>query len=110
MKKFFATCLLAAAVSVSFAQSTTTPKSPSPTPEQFAERISRTMQAQLGLSQDEYTGVYNAELAYQKDLKKALDAGSEPGAGQSMQMKMAKDQKLKAAMTPEHYTKYEASK
>ena len=110
MKKLFTTCLLAAAVSVSFAQSNTTLKTPSPTAEQFAERNSRTIQAQLGLSQEEYNGVYAAELAYQKELKQVHDAGTEPGPGQSMQMKMAKDQKFKAAMTAEHYAKYEASK
>lgn len=107
MKKLFTACLLAAATTVSFAQSA---KSPSPTPEQLADRITRTMQAQLGLSEDEFKGVYNAELSYQKELRRSQDAGSEPGPGQSMQMKMAKDQKLKAVMTPDHYAKYEASK
>ena len=107
MKKLFTTCLLAAAVSASFAQSA---KSPSPTPEQFAERNTRTIQAQLGLSQEEYKGVYAAELAYQKELKQVQDAGTEPGPGQSMQMRMAKEQKFKAAMTADHYAKYEASK
>lgn len=107
MKKLFTVCLLAAATSVSFAQSA---KSPTPTPEQLAERITRTMQSQLGLSEDEYKGVYNAELSYQKELRRTQDAGAEPGPGQSMQMKMAKDQKLKAAMTADHYAKYEAAK
>jgi hypothetical protein len=107
MKKLFIACLLATSVSGSFAQSA---KSPGPTPEQLAERITRTMQAQLSLSAEEYTGVYNAELAYQKEIKRVQDAGNEPSHGQSMQMKMAKDQKLKAAMTADHYAKYEASK
>lgn len=103
MKKLFTTCLLAIAVSVSFAQT------PAPTPAQFAERNARTLQAQLGLSKEEYNGVYNAELSYQNELKQVKDAGAEPGPGQSMQMKMSRNQKFKAAMTAEHYAKYESA-
>lgn len=105
MKKLFTTALLAAAVSVSFAQD----KAPTPTPAQFAERIARTMQAQLGLSTEEYTGVYNAELSFQNELKQSRDAGYEPGPGQSVQMKMSRDQRFKKAMTADHYAKYEAA-
>lgn len=126
MKKLITTCaILATATAATFAQSKATMKSTAPkaatatsaaaaksgpTPEELAQRSAKTMQAQLGLSAEEYKGVYEAELSYQKDLKTAKESGYEPGPGQTMQMGMTKDQRIKSVLTAEHYSKYEAAK
>jgi hypothetical protein len=121
MKKLITTCaLFAAATMVSFAQSKATSKTTAPsnntaatrttgaTPEQIADRYSKTMQAQLGLNAAETKGVYEAELSLQKDLKQAKETGFEPGPGQTMQMKMTKDQRIQSVLTAEHFAKYQA--
>jgi hypothetical protein len=126
MKKLITTCVLLTSVTmVSFAQSKATSKSAvqqtaspakaatvkstMPSPEQYAERRAKAAQQQYGLTADQYKGVYAAELEYEQQYQQAKANGYEPGPGQSMQMKMGRDQKIKSAMSAEQYTKYEAA-
>lgn len=121
MKKLITTCVLLAAVSmVSFAQSkqaaTKTTKATNktvaantPTAEQSAGRLSKMYQQQYGLNDQQYKGVYEAELSYNQQLEQIRATGVEPGQGQLMQAGMMRDQKIKNAMTPEQYSKYETA-
>ncbi len=120
MKKLITTCVLLTALTmVSFAQSKGTSKTAaapgtpstarvSASAEQIAERNVKALQQQLGLTADQYTGCYAAELDYQKQVKQARDGGYEMGPGQSMQAKMGRDQRYKSVMTADQYTKYES--
>jgi hypothetical protein len=111
--------LLAALSVVSFAQSKGSGKTATPagsssssragsTAEQIAERNVKALQQQLGLTADQYTQAYAAELEYQQLHKSARDGGYDLGPGQTMQSKMARDSKYKAIMTAAQYTTYEA--
>ncbi len=126
MKKLITTCVLLTGLTmVSFAQSkvatksapvqtttttkTTTTRSTSPSPEQLAERRAKAVQQQYALNAEQYKGVYEAELDYETQYQRSKANGYEPGPGQSMQMKMGRDQRYKSVMTAEQYTKYEAT-
>jgi hypothetical protein len=125
MKKLITTCVLLTSVTmVSLAQSKTiskaapnqsaaptarTAKATAPTAEQYAERAAKAMKQQFGLDEKQYTAVYQAELDYQKQVVQARDGGYELGEGQSMQMKMGRDQRFQSVMTAAQYTKYQAT-
>jgi hypothetical protein len=64
---------------------------------------------QLGLSADQYKGIYEAELYYWKQEMGARANGGQPGPGQTMQNQMAKDQKFKNVLTADQYAKYSAT-
>ena len=124
MKKLITTCVLLTSVTmVSFAQSKTISKSApnqsaapasrsaksGPTAEQYADRAAKAMKQQFGLDEKQYAAVYQAELDYQKQVVQARDGGYELGEGQSMQMKMGRDQRFQSVMTADQYTKYQAA-
>jgi hypothetical protein len=75
----------------------------------MAERRAKATMAQYALTSEQYKGVYQAELDYENQYQQAKANGYEPGPGQSMQMKMGRDQAIKNVMTPAQYTKYEAA-
>ncbi|MES2704784.1 MAG: hypothetical protein V4649_19240 [Bacteroidota bacterium] len=129
MKKLITTCALLTTVSVvSFAQSkqtshtmsmeaqtaaSATPANATPvaskSSQMTAERKAKMLQKQYGLNPAQYKGVYQAELEYAVQDEQIRQSGNEPGSGQAMQMGMGRDMKIKAAMTPEQYTKYETA-
>lgn len=83
----------------------------SATPETIAARKARTYQKQLGLTEEQYKGIYNAELNYAQQYQMArANGGNGPGPGQAMQMQMGKDQRFKSILTADQYAKYEAAK
>ena len=121
MKKLITTCVLVAAASmVSFAQSkqaATQPVAPksahaaaTPTPEQIADKHAKMYQQQYGLTPEQYKGVYQAELDYARQDQQVRQNGNQPGEGQVAQMGMARDQRFKAVMSADQYSKYEAAK
>ena len=125
MKRLILTCsFLAAACVVSFGQSVmssnpssarATQKSSAthkePSAEATAEKQTKVYQQQLGLTKDQYKAVYAAELEYQQQIERSIaDFGSAPGPGQTSQMQMTKDMKIKSVLTAEQNTKYEAGK
>lgn len=124
MKKLITTCVMLTSITVvSFAQSKTISKTApnqsaapatrsaksGPTAEQYADRSAKAMKQQYGLNEKQYAAVYQAELEYQKQVVQARDGGYELGEGQSMQMKMGRDQRFQSVMTAEQYTKYQAA-
>lgn len=123
MKKLIITCALGISASFAFAQAvqktqttrlqetkTVTTKQQGPSAEVLAERRAKTHQQQLGLNAAQYQSVYKAELDYLKKDQAVKASGREPGPGESMQMEMTKDQQIKAAVTPDQFAKYEATK
>ena len=131
MKKLITTCALLTTVTmVSFAQTKQTSHTMSMQPQsnqpnalaaapapvaskaaqQMADRRAKIYEKQYGLSPAQTKGVYKAELEYAMQEEQARAHGGQPGEGQMMQMGMARDMKLKEVMTPEQYTKYEATK
>jgi hypothetical protein len=124
MKKLITTCVLLTSVTVvSLAQSKTISKTApnqsassatrtaktAPTAEQYADRAAKAMKQQFGLDEKQYAAIYQAELEYQKQVVQARDGGYELGEGQSMQMKMGRDQRFQSVMTADQYTKYQAT-
>lgn len=134
MKKLIAICgLLTVTSAVTFAQSKQTAPSATPaqpsmqlapqptpqravpaaqqrqqvTPEMIAERRAKMYQAQYKLTDDQYKGVYNAELEYMKEHEKLRASGTQANQQQMQQMEMAKDQKFKAAMNEDQYKRYQ---
>ena len=127
MKKLIITCFLVSSASlVSFAQNseqaTTAPKTATtataapapvrkmPSPEQIAERRAKSEEKQYQLSADQYKGVYQAELEYMQHVQQVHNSGGKLDQAQLTQMNTTKDEKFKKIMTPEQYTKYNASK
>lgn len=123
MKKLITTCVMLTSITmVSLAQSKTITKTApnqsaapanrsaksGPTAEQYAERAAKAMKQQYGLDDKQYAAIYQAELEYQKQVVQARDGGYELGEGQSMQMKMGRDQRFQSVMTADQYTKYQA--
>ncbi len=120
MKKLIITCALVSLGSVvSFAQSqsssqpasatTTASRAKAPSNEQIAEQRARKYQKDLGLSAEQYKGVYEAQLEFIRQDKEARAYGG-PGEGQAMQMQMFLDQRFQSVMTPEQFEKYTKSK
>jgi len=128
MKKLIITCaLLTSASMLSFAQSTQTsatmsaqPNGAAPqamqnnqqqrSPEQIAERRAQIYQKQFGLDDNQYKGVYAAELEYIKQLMDLRAKGQQPAPGQAQQMNADKDAKFKAVMSADQYQKYSATR
>lgn len=138
MKKLILTCaLLTSASMLSFAQSTQssvtmTPQSnaaapqtnaappqtaPQPAmrqqqmqPEQMAKRRADIYQKQYALNDEQYKGVYNAELDFMKQMMDMRSNGQQPSAEQNQKLMVEKDNKFKAAMSPDQYAKYSATR
>jgi hypothetical protein len=122
MKKLIITCaLLTSASMLSFAQSTQTPATTAaqpngapqahaqqqrPTAEQIAERHAQADKKQFNLDDNQYKGVYTAELEYYKQMLDMRDKGTQPTPDQAQKLRTDKDAKIKAVMTPEQYAKY----
>jgi len=129
MKKLIATCILLASVTaVSFAQSTATKATapaatatsqsaypnitmskPSNEPAKAAEKMAKASQKQYGLNDEQYKGVYDAELYYAKQMHEFNTYKLQPSEGQALQMRLAKDWGYKRALTAEQYAMYTAA-
>ncbi|GAA4467985.1 hypothetical protein GCM10023093_24730 [Nemorincola caseinilytica] len=135
MKKLIATCVLLASVTaVSFAQSKVTnkpssaqanassgtatktsayPEITTDKPTSYfakdAEKAARAAQTRYGLSEEQYKGVYEAEMYYAKQMHQASAGGAQVSNGQHLQMKMARDWGYKRVLTEEQYGKYFAA-
>jgi hypothetical protein len=81
-----------------------------PQPEQMAERRAQIYKKQYDLNEQQYKGVYGAELDYMKQMMDMRAKGQQPTPEQNQQMLTAKDEKFKNAMSAEQYTKYSASR
>ena len=121
------TCALLTTVSVvSFAQAAKTSVSMEPsrapqatvanqapgttkTVERVAEERAKGHERLMGLTKEQYKGVYAAELEYAKEEAIAKPNGG-PNPGQAYQWNMGRDQQIKKSVTAEQYAKYEASK
>ena len=132
MKKLILTCaLLTSASMLSFAQSTQSqvtmtpqpnataqqPATPQPVarqqqpqPEQMAERRAQIYKKQYDLNDQQYKGVYNAELEYMKQMMDMRSKGQQPTPEQNQQMMASKDAKFRNAMSQEQYAKYSATR
>lgn len=130
MKKLTITCaLLACVTAVSFAQTKATKPTtatapgtasqasaypeltidkPSKEPAKTAEKAARASQKQYALTEEQYKGVYDAELYYAKQMYQLTSNGLQPGDGQALQMRMARDHGYKKALTADQYGKYAA--
>ena len=116
MKKLITTCVLLAAVSmvsVAHPQKAGNTKgnkatTATSTPEQIAEKNAKMHQTELGLTPDQYKGVYNAELERARQDAQARTGGGTPGDGQVMQMNISRDQRIKAAVTADQFAKYQS--
>lgn len=113
MKKLIVTCALISLGSIaSFAQSkssTTSTHTSTVTIEQAAEQSAKKYQKDLGLTAEQYKGVYEAQLEFNRQDKEARAYGG-PGEGQAMQMQMFLDQRFQSVMTPVQFEKYTKSK
>ena len=123
MKKLITTCLMLSAFSAAtFAQSKAgAPKAKNNIPasatttsrvtgvEKLAENNARAIQKQYGLTEEQYKGIYSAELDYQRQAQMAAEAGG-AGPGQTMQMNMGRDQRFQAVMSADQFSKYQAAK
>jgi hypothetical protein len=116
MKKLILTCALLTSVSVlSFGQAqttttTTTTRGTAPTAEQAATTRTKSYTKLLGLSEEQKKAVYEAELDYIKQDMMFRADGNDVPAGPAMQMMMAHDQKFKASLTADQYTKYDKNR
>ena len=81
-----------------------------PQPEQMAERRAQIYKKQYDLNDQQYKGVYSAELEYMKQMMDMRAKGQQPTMEQNQQMMAAKDAKFKNVMTPDQYTKYSSSR
>ncbi len=118
MKKLIITCaMVAIASTASFAQAakttsnTNAPASQAathkgPTAEQVADRRAKALQKQLGLTPEQFKGVYAAELDFAQQDQAARANGQMPGEGQASQMKMGRDQKIQAVLNADQVAKY----
>jgi hypothetical protein len=111
MKKLIITCLLISAASVvSFAQNTQTTQNnvsrQGPTTEQAAEQRARIYEKQLGLTPEQYKGVYEAELMYIRQDQSMRTNGNKPTDGMQQQNLMGRDQRFKSVMTADQYSRY----
>ena len=128
MKKLIVTCaMLARASVVTFAQSAKSAKATmsmqsaaAPAPAQVspaippaviktAETRAKAIQKKYSLTQAQYNGIYEAEMAYAQQEYMLKADGVTPGEGQAMQMRMGRDYRFKSVMTAEQYKKYEAA-
>lgn len=115
MKKLILTCtLVVSACVVSFAQNVqsaqTAPASnrtAAMNPEKAAELRAKRYQQQLGLTDDQYKKVYDAELEYVKADMSFRSSGQPVPPGPAQQMQMAHDQKFQGILTPDQYSKYD---
>ena len=116
MKKLILTCALISFVSVlSYGQNTAAPATTStraqaPAPEKAAEMRANRYKQQLNLTDEQYKGVYAAELEYVKQDQMFRANGQPVPDGPAMQMRMAHDQKFQQVLTAEQYAKYEKMK
>lgn len=131
MKKLILTCALITSVSVvSFAQNaqtsvtmapgnsavTTTAAAPNapgrqqPNMEHMADERAKRMKNQFGLNDEQYKGVYNAQLAYMNKMLDLHNQGKQPTPQERQQIVNDLDAGIKAAMTPEQFAKYSATR
>jgi hypothetical protein len=115
MRKLILTCaLLTSASLLSFGQNAmpaqqgaSTTARQAPAPEKMAEMRANRYKQQLGLTDEQYKGVYNAELEYAKANQQFGASGQPVPPGPAQQMMMTHDQKFKEALTAEQYAKYD---
>jgi len=123
MKKLILTCaLLTVATMVSFAQTTTTPTPsmaptdaqarPTPAPmnaEQTADRRTKMDEKMLTLTPDQVKVVHDIELDFMNAVMKFRAEGKQPTPEQMQDLKTKKDQKMKAVLTADQYSKYDVA-
>lgn len=116
MKKFIFTAALAFASVSLFAQAAKT--KPTTAAEQsaaaarqgvMAERQAKTYQQQYQLSNTQYKGVYDACLEFAKKVDAPRAEGRQITPQEFEAALNAKNEKFKAAMTPEQYKAYDAT-
>jgi protein CpxP len=119
MKKMIITCALIASASVmSYAQnaaSQTAPASGNAANNQamaahMAEKNTKMYEKQLGLTAEQSKKVHDLELVNANQMMAMQSQGVQPGEGQMMQMRMGHDQQMKNILTPEQFTKYQATR
>ncbi len=79
-------------------------------PEQMAERRAQMYKKQYELNDEQYKGVYEAELDFVKQVQQIRASGKQATQPQMQQLAADKDAKFKKVMTPEQYTKYTAAR
>jgi len=80
-------------------------------PVPVAERRAKEMQTRLGLSPEQYKGIYDAELEFTKVIfqqRSAQPGGPRPDRDKIMKANEVKDAKYKTILTPEQWEKYDA--
>ncbi len=78
-------------------------------PEQMAERRAEMYKKQYGLNDQQYRGVYSAELDYMKQIMDMSAKGVQPTTEQSQQMAQSRDARFQNVMTPDQYKQYSAT-
>ena len=116
MKKLITTCALVALGSAAaFAQAakTNAPGRMSSTAtaqdaaaEKTATKNAKEYQKQLGLREDQYKLVYQAEYDYAKQDQVNKSHGIKPTDGPSQQLGMMRDQRIQNTLTPEQFARY----
>lgn len=128
MKKLIITCALLTSVSaISFAQTKGVSNSMSfdaagskaaapaqPTAAQSlsaagnaaAQKRAKMYEKKLGLTENQYTSAYSAEMEYERQLE-VEKANGGPGPGNGYQMGLARDYRYKSFLTADQYKKYE---
>jgi hypothetical protein len=117
MKKLILTCAVLVAATMSFAQDAKTStgaaaapgatRQQSMTAEKAAEMRAKRYQQTLGLSDDQYKKVYDAELEYVKQDQAFRASGQPVPQGPAQQMMMAHDQKFQSVLSADQYAKYD---
>lgn len=81
---------------------------PKLTAEKAAEQNALVIKEKYGLTDAQYSGIYQAELEYQKQVFQLKEAGGEPGDGQAMQMELGREQGFQRTMTSDQFARYKA--
>ena len=120
MKKMIITCALIASASVmSYAQNAASATSPASAnsasanqaiAEHMADKNTKMYEKQLGLTAEQSKKVHDVELANANQMMAMRAQGMQPGEGQMVQMRMGHDQQMKNILTPEQFTKYQATR
>lgn len=113
MKKAFVilAALVCTAAVPSFAQTRTAPVGATKTPAERAERQTRALTKQLGLSAEQepkVESILQAQMTEMQALSEKYPAGSRRGMGPELKATKARyDEQLKAVLTPEQFAKLE---
>jgi hypothetical protein len=132
MKKIIITCGLLTTISViSFGQSnqhatsahpnaaaSTAPPPPvppppppgEPSPQQMAQQRAKMVQEQYKLSNDQYNGIFKAELDFFSKERELRSSGEPMGQDKIIQMVSARDEKYKQVMNKEQFAKYDQTR